>query len=211
MGLARSTLERASFFVDQAQAIGLTDRAAFQHFLEAAIVFGRSVTLHLQKEYAHTAGFAGWYAPWQQRLKEYALAGFFLEQRNYVLKEGPLKIGKHVDLHLHATIRLTASVNVKVIRGSPWYRRSMKTLWQDASHPVRNWLFQRRQRRENERQSPPLPDAPPQSTIVETLRCAGAPWNERPALQLLREYLGVLAELVDEAEATFGPGEPEAA
>jgi len=35
---------------------------------------------------------------------------------------------------------------------------------------------------------------------------ADAPWNDRPALDLLREYLATLAQVVAEVEVKFGPG-----
>jgi hypothetical protein len=207
MSAGRGTLERASFFVDRAEALGVTDRAAFQHFLEAAIVFARSVTFHLQKEYAHQPGFETWYALWQQRLKADSLAAFFLEQRNYVLKQGPLEIGKHVDMHLYSTVTMTTSVSVKVIRAQPWYRRSPTILWQDAVYPIRNWLHQRRRHQGWTRQSRSLgAERAPSVIVKETLRFAEATWNDRPALELLREYLATLSQVVADAEAKFGPG-----
>lgn len=211
MGLARNTLERAAFFVDRAEAVGLADRAAFQHFLEAAIVFARSVTFHLQKEYAHEAGFADWYVSMQQRLRADALASFFLEKRNYVLKEGPLKIGKHVDLHLHAAVTLTASVNVKVIRGNPWYRRSPNILFQDLTYPLRNWARSCYQEWRRRLQARRQPKTSRDVAIKETFRFAEPPWNTRPATVLLREYLDTLRQLVGEAEKRFGPGDSETA
>ena len=43
----------ARFFAAQAVAVSPQKRDEFGHFIEAAIVFGRSATFHLQKEYAH--------------------------------------------------------------------------------------------------------------------------------------------------------------
>jgi hypothetical protein len=200
MSAAKGTLQRASFFVDRAEIVGPGDRVAFQHFLEAAIVFARSVTLHLQKEYSHNSGFDAWYDNWQQKLKADSLARFFLEQRNYVLKQGPLQISKHVVMHLQSTVTITGSLTIKVIRGHPWYRRSPHILWSDAFYPIRAKLRQLRQRL---RRSRPAETKSSPAKSTETLRFAEAPWSDHPALDLLRRYLRTLADVVEEAEKKF--------
>ena len=61
-GLARFKLVQAHFFETRAlEAISAQQRESFLNFLEAAIVFARSVTFFLQKEYRHTSGFNNWY------------------------------------------------------------------------------------------------------------------------------------------------------
>lgn len=210
--VARGTVERARFFLDQAFAIGAADRSTFQHFLEAAIVFARSVTFHVQKQYAHADGFADWYAGWQERLKGDALANFFLVQRNYVLKQGPLRVGKHVEVHLQATVTLTDSVSVKVFRGQPWYHRSPKILIEDAVYPIREMFRTWRQERSRRRVARSTTEGSSTGVAVtENLHFAEEPWSQRPALQLMHEYLSTLNRLVTEAEEKFGIGDPEAA
>ena len=60
--IARRTLRKARFFAGQAEQSKTGQREAFETYLEAAIVFGRSVTYHIQKEFKHENGFDDWYA-----------------------------------------------------------------------------------------------------------------------------------------------------
>lgn len=148
---ARRTLAKARFFLARGEEAGSTDREAFCHFLEAAIVFARSVTLHLQKEFRHRNGFDSWYQGWQMRMRGDALCSFLTEQRNYVLKEGPLGVRKNVSVEIAATVFFEESVQVVVKRGRPWYRRPLRILIEDATWPLRQWWHERRQRREGDR------------------------------------------------------------
>jgi hypothetical protein len=207
--VARRTLDRAHFFLGQAAEAGAGNRVAFQHYLESAIVFARSVTFHLQKQYAHTTGFDEWYAPWQEKFKNDPLARFFTEQRNYSLKVGPLAVRKHVDIRASVTIRLSVTATGVVIRGQPWYRRSVRILVEDLLAPMRSrvsaWSAERRRRA-----LPPPPQSEERTVVTESLRFMSAPGADRPALELLREHLTSLGELVDEAQARFGAAPPEA-
>lgn len=72
--IARETLEAARLFAKQADAAG-NDIMGFRHNLEAAIVFGRSVTFHIQKEFTRHAGFDKWYSEQQLRWAITQLAG----------------------------------------------------------------------------------------------------------------------------------------
>jgi hypothetical protein len=196
------------FFVEQAAAVGAADRVRFRRFIETAIVSARSVTFHLQKQYDQIAGFRGWYETWQNRLRADPLARFFTEKRNHALKEGPLEVRKHIDVHVSATVRATMTVSATVTRGQPWYRRSPKILIEDALSPLRSCLhgpLTERRRRRFARESQPAERV----TVSESLHFTEAPWSERPALDLIREYLDTLRTLVEEAEATFGPHDPE--
>ena len=51
---AAKTLAKARFFFSEAIRVGVNDRKAFCNYLEASIVFARSVTFHLQEELAQT-------------------------------------------------------------------------------------------------------------------------------------------------------------
>ena len=182
----------------------------FSHLFEAAIVFARSVTFHLQKQYAHTAGFDDWYSRCQDQLRQDPLAFFFIHQRNFVLHQGSVPMSKHVNVMLRSSVVATSSVSVKVIRGRPWYRRSPRILMEDAIYPVRARLHDWRKRRRQRRR---IREAKQQSgtTVTETIRFQEEPWAQRPALELLREYLGTLEGIVADAEAQFGLGDTEAA
>jgi hypothetical protein len=142
--VARVIPATARFFVDQASRIDpnrSNDREALTNYLQAAIVFMRSVTFHLQKQFAHTAGFNEWYAQQQQRLSEDRLSRFLLQQRNYVLKEGPINIHRIIELEMMESLHVSGSASVRIIRGKPWYRRSPKVLLEDAIYPMREWLY----------------------------------------------------------------------
>lgn len=207
--VARGTLDRARWFLSRAVQCGVPDRQGFQNLFEAAIVFARSVTFHLQKQYAATPQFDTWYAQCRQRLARDPLATFFLNQRNLVLKGGPVPIAKHVSAVMHSAVTVSGSVHVKVIRGKPWYRRSPRILIQDVIYPIRalvnGWRERRRQRRARTAMA-----APPRSSVSESLRFQTAPWDKRPAVDLLRDYLDTLDAIVSDAESRFGPGDPEA-
>lgn len=71
------------------------------HFMEACIVFARSVTLHLQKELAH----ADWYATRQDAMVIEPLFGFFRDRRNYILKEGRLGVRRTAGVPTHLGLR----------------------------------------------------------------------------------------------------------
>jgi hypothetical protein len=135
--VARITTAKARFFLDRAEEVGPSERDAFCNYLEASIVFARSVTFHLRKEFANRSGFAEWYATQQKLLGNNPLARFLLEKRNYVLKEGPIGTHRVVEVTMTTSIHLSGSATVKIVRGVPWYRRSLRVLWDDATYPLR--------------------------------------------------------------------------
>ena len=68
----------------------MNDREGFEAFLEAAIVFGRAAIHRLQAK-------AGKHPEWKQRfgnLRGDDAVEFFWKQRNFILKEGPPKVGQ---------------------------------------------------------------------------------------------------------------------
>ena len=91
MSDTREVLEKAIFFLELARHSARQERKHFERFVEAAIVFGRSVTFHLQKEFAQHPDFSSWYAGQQELLRNDDLCRFFVERRNFILKEGPLR------------------------------------------------------------------------------------------------------------------------
>ena len=199
--VARGTLNAAKFFLEQARAAGIRDRSTFQHNLEAAIVFGRSVTFHIQKQYAHADGFTEWYALCQERIKADLFAAFVNRQRSFVLKEGPLAVGQSVEVFAVAAVALADVLEVRVTGGQPWYRRSPRTLIEDLSRPIRSrmqrWLGQQG------RVAISTPKAA-SGRVSQYLVFAQEPWNQRPALELMDEYVSTLGVIVDEVEAKFG-------
>lgn len=200
--IARRTLQRALFFLTQARSVGVEDRVSFLHYFESAIVFGRSVTFHLQSEYAHSTGFESWYRGQQERMRADSLARFFVDKRNFVLKEGQLSIGKHADIEIHATVKLSTSVHVLVSRGQPWYRRSSRILVEDMLRPLRGRLNEWRKQRHRARADMARARGR-QATVTQSLRFADETWRDQPALELLERYLRGLEPLVSEAERQF--------
>lgn len=57
--VARHTLEQARDFLRLSDGLIESDREASAALIEAAIVFGRSITFHLQKEFFTQSRFRG--------------------------------------------------------------------------------------------------------------------------------------------------------
>jgi hypothetical protein len=210
---ARITLDDARYFAGQArEAERAGDTLQIRRYVTAAIVFGRSVTFHLQKEGGgdKNTRFWQWYEPVQGPLKADPLSRFFVEERNHVLKEGRLGGGRRLALSgLDIGGSSDIAVGLTVKRGRPWYRRRLKVLWEDFAPRPKRWL------RGTGRRHRPLPRPkiapPPVPTVgdVDRFFFHDAAWSDRPAIDLLDEYLDRLEEIVGEAERLFGGGEPE--
>ena len=204
-GIARRTLERAQFFLERAELSGSGDRKAFEHSLEAAIVFGRSVTFHLQKEFNARTGFKEWYAQKQEQMTSDPLFEFFKERRNYILKEGPVPVQKTITVVVTESITLSDFVEARVKRAKPWYRRSPKIWWEDIKAaivgPLRRWQFERQLSRKRKQRQRPT-----RSEIQERLHFEEPEWRNRAATDVLQEYLLKLECLVGEAESRFAEG-----
>ena len=204
---ASLTLAKARLFLEQARRADRNDHHAISTNLEAAIVFCRSVTFHLQSQFAHAPGFDAWYAEQQNILREQRLSRFLLEQRNYVLKVGPAIVNRIVGVSITESAMMHGEITVEVVRGKPWYRRSLKILFEDLVYPLRQrirlWRERRRWRAAAKKK------AAESAGIITTdeLHFADAEWKELPAIQLIEQQLAVLANIVAEAEARFLPKE----
>jgi hypothetical protein len=203
MSNARETLDKARFFLTEAENAGLDDRKRLERMIEAAIVFGRSVTFHLQKEFAHVDGFSNWYVEQQRKMREDPLCVFFLEKRNFILKEGPVPIGKTITVTMTEAIAVSSSFSARVLRGKPWYRRHPRILVQDLLRPMREAWSDLKVRQTRRRRRQAFVDAA-QSQAQEYLHFDDPDWKARPALDVLDEYLEKLKPVVDEAEEKFG-------
>ena len=199
---ARRTLERARFFLQQAELVAASDRRAFEHFLEAAIVFGRSVTFHLQKEFSRVPDFKKWYTQKQAEMANDDLFGFLRHKRNYILKEGPIAVPKTMNVNIAEAVVLSDSVEAHVIRGKPWYRRSLKILLQDIIGPIRGMVNRWRQKWQVARLKKPL-EADGKCEVEERLHFEDEQWCDRAATDLIREYLAKLDKIVQEVEDRF--------
>jgi len=200
--IARTTFEKARFFLGQGERIGTSDRWALESYIEATIIFARSVTFHLQKEYSKQEGFGSWYAEQRESMATNPLFVYFRDQRNFILKEGPVGIRKATTVSISATVTISSSLEAKVIRGKPWYRRSINILWQDIKlallQKLRKWSYHWRLARQTGQQH-----AQNRVSAQERLHFDHPDWRDKSAFDLLNSYLDTLQVLVDEAEARF--------
>jgi hypothetical protein len=203
---ARLTLQKARFFLSRATETGIGDREAFVTYLEAAIVFGRSVAHHLGTEF--TGRDRAWCKPRIKRLDQDPLFAFLRDARNFILKEGPLGVRRVIAVAMSAPMILSESFVVRVIRGKPWYKRSPRTLWEDfsrtAMQPLRRYLERRRERRRIDAIRRRAEQTTETTTSDNLYFATDDPaWTDRPALDIVRDYLGMLEKVVDEFEAHF--------
>ena len=200
---ARLKLEQARFFTACASEAIPAQREAFANCIEAAIVFGRSVTFCLQSEYRHKPDFDSWYSDKQGAMEKDPLFAFFLKKRNYILKEGSAGVHKVVSVAIEEHVGVSDFVEIKVIRGQPWYRRSSKILWEDfraaIMKPIRRWLWQLETKRRHlqlQKQS--------KVEVTEGFFFDDPKWTDRSGCDLLQEYLNKLEHIIAEAEIRFG-------
>lgn len=198
--VASTTLKKARFFLDHARASS-ADRDSQTSFLEAAVVFSRSVTFHLQKELSGNSAFAVWYEHQQKRLKGIPVSRYLMEQRNYVLKEGPLPTRRTIVVVLTEAIAISSSFSARVIRASPWYRRSPAILWQDAMRPLREW--HRRRTALRAKNTSALQERKDAGTVRYLLHFDEPEWAQTTAIDLISQHLDILSEVVSEAERRF--------
>ena len=181
-----------------------------RHRAITSIVFARSVTLHLQKEWTDRPGFAEWYAVQQSLLRQNRLARFLLEQRNYVLKEGPIATHRMLEITLTASVHSSVSATATVRRGAPWYRRSPRILWQEATYSIRaklHSLHAKRARAKARRQAQQalLQKTPSSGVTCDAMFFTHGEWNGTSATILVRRLLDDLEGIVSEAEQRFLP------
>jgi hypothetical protein len=119
--IAAGTLRKARFFVEQIRRADTNDRDTITIYLESAIVFARSVTFHLQSQFAHILGFKEWYEEQQRRLGDDPLSRFLLQQRNYVLKEGPAPVNRVIGISIAESVILYPFVLSGPILGTKEY------------------------------------------------------------------------------------------
>lgn len=198
--IAGQTLDAARLFVEQALSAGGTDRA-YRYNLEAALVFGRSVTFHLQKEFKHCPGFEQWYQPWQVKMNSDPNCKYFKDKRNFVLKEGRIALNHTLFAESANFILIGGDLKVQVIRGRPWYQRSVRIIWQDAIAPFREWHADRNEKRRRAALAATLSSSKQRASISVTgfvdYRA------DESALAVVGEYLTFLETVVSDAETEF--------
>ena len=199
---ASLTLRKALLFLAQARNADINEREVVATNLEAAIVFCRSVTFHLQSQFAHSPGFHDWYAEQQRLLGHSPISRFMLNQRNYVLKVGPTVVTRVINVSITESLTVHDDLTVQVTRGQPWYKRTLKILLDDLIYPLRQkvriWLERRRRRMQAQ-----IAAQPSEILTRDSLYFSEAPWNEIDAFDLVGQHLSALAEIVKQAEAHF--------
>lgn len=86
----RHAISRARFFLKQADGCGVDQRDGFEAYLEAAIIFGRTALHRVQSEHDKHPKWKAW---WNRLLTNDAVS-FFRQERDWILKEGPPKVGQ---------------------------------------------------------------------------------------------------------------------
>lgn len=167
--IARETLRKAQFFLTHAEKADISERFDCECFLEAAIVFGRSVTFHIRKEYCNREGFSSWYPSCQDMMNDDPVFQFLNTQRNYILKEGPAKTLRFIKVSFSLPISWT-------VQGESLGQATVRII------------------AENHHEDTALADG---------LRFDDPDWSNRPAMELVQEYLDKLKAIVDDAEARF--------
>jgi hypothetical protein len=210
-GVSRNALESARYFLSRAQKAegGGDDVAAreeFGRYLEAAIVFGRTVTFRLQSEFSKAVGFRKWYEEVQARLGQDRLCKFFNQERTLILKQRPLQTNMTAIVLTHISVSFNVAVETVVVRGNPWYRRSPRIIVHDLLQPLRQRLHKWRQRRDEARKERARAKETPQpkTTTARAFYLADQDWKDEPAVALVRRYLDTLEPIIAEAEAKFG-------
>ena len=178
-----------------------SERLPFAANFDAAIVFGRSVTFLLQSQLANRTGFDQWYADVQENLKNDPPCKFLVNQRNYILKQGSIKTPMTIAITVSVAAVGSLTVRPTVIRSLPWYRRSLRTIWEDLACPVRQYLHERRQLRQSRAVQPA--QATNTSDATHTYFFDDDAWKAEPALTLVERYLDRLGAVVEEAERMF--------
>jgi hypothetical protein len=86
----RHPIMRARFFLQRAEECTVNERDAFEAYLDAAIVFGRSAIQWTQSKYEDKSN-QEWKVWWKSLLKDQSIK-FFRDYRNDIIHERPPKV-----------------------------------------------------------------------------------------------------------------------
>jgi hypothetical protein len=86
----RHAISRSHFFLDIAKRCPIESRDEFEAYLEASIIFARAALHRFQSEHKHLDNWKPW---WDELLSNPSVI-FFRKERDWILKEGPPKIGQ---------------------------------------------------------------------------------------------------------------------
>lgn len=205
---ARATLRKASYFMDQANKAGLDARENFVTNLEAAIVFGRSVIDHLRQEYETTHGqaFKQWSAAQIQVMNNDPVIVFFQGTigkgrsgglRNFIIHEGPVETRKNIVATISISIPMSVSVSYE---GSYASRQEARIAYHTFRKKIANTVKAVKRSLLQTRQ---VTSVAPSGHVLEQLYFRDPNLGQRPAIDLVRDYLQKLTTVVDDAEKLF--------
>jgi hypothetical protein len=215
MAIARVTLHKARHFLDLAERLEPDQPEVYVALLEASIVFGRSITWHLKKEFAHHSGFTEWYSDQQSLLAADVLCVYFKHTRTFITHQGPVPVRRNISVAIEFTVELNDATSAVVPRGNPWYRRRPKVICNDLRCEIqqrvrRLWnRLKIRGRRLLDRAGKKPPQEPLRtassqpSNVTQTFHFDDERWRDRPAPDLVRAYLDKLEPIVAEAERKY--------
>ncbi len=92
---SRTALARAEFFLQLAEKCTPGQRAEFEAYVDASIIFARTALHRLKSKHNHHPSWETWFA----QLKSNPAVEFFRENRDFLLKEGPTKIGQVISFN----------------------------------------------------------------------------------------------------------------
>ncbi len=197
---AYSIIDRARFFLGNAgRAQQAGDRRAFVYSLEAAVVFARSITLHLQKQLRHVDGFDEWYQGEQEKMRAEPEMRFMVGARNFILKEGQLTVRALHSVNIHETVALSDSVSVTLIRSDGDTATDQPTVELDTGSPPGQRLHKL-----HTGGSIRPGGAPESSTTTSVEFYFKDQDGSDPAIGRVARYIDQLDELVSEANHRFG-------
>ena len=214
----RNPLTRARFFLAQAEALPGTEQETFDTYLQAAIVFGRSIYHHLQTVATAPgadAKYRQWFMAKSAEMKADPVLEYFRESRDLLLKERQVTVQRRVFGTGSLSFHFSAHGEGRVTRSERWYRRSLGILWHDAiapvMRPVHRWQYRlgeaaiRRHRALRQRVEA-WRTRWRNRNVVLTVRefyLDDPEGLDRPAVDLVRTYLDRLEAVVAEAEVLF--------
>ncbi|MBA7578921.1 hypothetical protein ES708_20787 [subsurface metagenome] len=88
----RDAIPRARFFLKLAKQCPIEKRDEFEAYLDASIIFGRTALHRFKTKYKRHSNWKTW---WDSIATNPAVE-FFRKERNWILKDGPLKSGQKI-------------------------------------------------------------------------------------------------------------------
>jgi hypothetical protein len=91
----RHALSRARFFLSLAEQCSPSERKEFEAFIEASIIFARTALHRFKHKHSRNPAWNSWF----ESLNQDPAVNFFRLQRDFILKDGPPKIGQVINFN----------------------------------------------------------------------------------------------------------------